>query len=152
MTIGIYRLSWDIEGKIFSYIGQSVNVETRTKTHLRKLATNSHTNKLMQEVYNAIGEPVVELLAEIPEYELNAAEAYYIDLYDSYFNGLNQTKGGGTRGGGPMGPWSPIDPYAPILNRHTRKPMETTLVDYIFNKWVFSFLVVFIYVIVTGGK
>lgn len=99
MTIGIYKISWGDE----VYIGQSVNVERRIKTHMNNLIKSKHSNNYMQAFYDRLGQPdFIGLICETPEWELNSAEVYFIEEYDSYRAGLNGNAGGGTRTGGSL--------------------------------------------------
>jgi group I intron endonuclease len=47
---GIYEIHNEWNGK--TYVGQSVNIRQRIKTHFSQLKNNSHENKAMQEDYN----------------------------------------------------------------------------------------------------
>ena len=92
MTIGIYKLNFKGTDKV--YIGQSVNsVTARYKQHLSTLTRGDGSPKL-QEAYNLYGLPSLELIEECNPSSINAREIYYIDRYDSLFNGFNATIGG----------------------------------------------------------
>ena len=96
--IGIYKITCKVNKKI--YIGQSLNVENRYKTHV-----NNHTNKNLKGDYNtkfyrALRKHGIENFTfEIVEVvedpaQLNQREAYWIKYYDSFKNGYNSTPGG----------------------------------------------------------
>lgn len=53
MKSGIYIIKSKINNK--SYIGSSIDIAKRFKTHLWRLNTNSHINKLLQNDYNSYG-------------------------------------------------------------------------------------------------
>lgn len=89
MTVGIYKLSFGPK----VYIGQSKNIEARYLDHLRDLKANISSKKL-NEAFVQYGYPILEILLEVCEEELNAAEKEAILIYDSYNNGLNATTGG----------------------------------------------------------
>ena len=105
MTIGIYKLQWDE----VVYIGQSVNVEKRIKTHMNNLVKSKHSNKAMQSMYDTWGPPnFAGLICEVNEHELNSAEVHFIEEFNSYHAGLNGNTGGGTRTGGELDrSWTP---------------------------------------------
>lgn len=50
MTIGIYKLK--LKGLPRVYVGSSVNIESRYKTHVRELAAGTHHNYKLQAAYN----------------------------------------------------------------------------------------------------
>lgn len=91
---GIYKITNSLNEK--SYIGQSVNVRDRIKTHIKcgigaEVAT---ANKLYTEMKkHGVWNFTFELLEECPRSELNAREAYWIKFYDSFNYGLNATQG-----------------------------------------------------------
>lgn len=94
--IGIYKIENQINGK--AYIGQSINIEQRWKTHIRE-GKNYHEGGRGYAIHKAISKYGVEnfsfvVLEECKEEELNDREKYWISQYDSYYNGYNCTKGG----------------------------------------------------------
>lgn len=54
MTIGIYLIQNIQNG--YSYIGSSINIENRIKTHFNNLRKHKHINKLLQYDFDAYGE------------------------------------------------------------------------------------------------
>lgn len=95
--IGIYKITNKINGK--SYIGQSIQIESRWKQHINAALRGSCFH-----IHNAIRKygkdnfifDVIELTTEDL---LNEREIYYISKYDTFNNGYNLTKGGdGNRG------------------------------------------------------
>jgi hypothetical protein len=91
---GIYKLEFRT-GEI--YIGQSISVDSRIKTHLKYLGRGTHGNKDMQELYNLYGSPDTEIIELCAPELLNQEEKKWIAYYDSYNNGLNKTNGGGIK-------------------------------------------------------
>lgn len=99
--IGIYKYTNNINGK--SYIGQSIDIESRKYQH----SANAYNEKAQDyncQIHQAIRKYGLdnfsfEILAEL-SYEgyskelLNYLERYYIKKYDSYKHGYNATEGG----------------------------------------------------------
>lgn len=94
--IGIYKITNNVNHK--TYIGQSVEVEERIKEHKRipfrenRPTYNYPLYKEMREygLENFSFEPLKECKKE----DLNRLELYYVELYNSFLNGYNQTPGG----------------------------------------------------------
>jgi len=84
MTIGIYALSWEEQDLI--YIGQSVNIESRFKKHLRLLCFNNHFNHRVQTTYKLYGKPVLFILEICLEDELNYKEYYWFKEFNNTLN------------------------------------------------------------------
>ena len=86
MTVGIYA----IKNKLLNryYIGSSIDVDNRMKSHFYGLDINKHHNSEMQIDFNnygaAIFESIVLLLCE--ENELIEKEQYFIDVIPSVYN------------------------------------------------------------------
>ena len=96
MSIGIYKITNKINN--LSYIGQSINIEERWKHHKRFPIKYSH-----YPLYKAFEEFGIEnfdfsILEICPITELNNKEIFYINKFNSYYHGYNQTKGGGDAG------------------------------------------------------
>lgn len=92
---GIYKLTDKSTGMV--YIGQSVNVADRWKTHIKYglgIDTPITPNKLYQAMQNSsLWYWTFELLEECPKDKLNKREKFWIDFYQSDKTGLN-SKGG----------------------------------------------------------
>lgn len=95
-TIGIYKITNKINGK--AYIGQSINIEKRWKNHkIDYLNKNSHSYDY--PLYRAfrkygINNFTFEIIEECKEKKLNEKEIFWIEHYNTFFNGYNQTLGG----------------------------------------------------------
>jgi group I intron endonuclease len=96
---GIYCFTNRINNK--KYIGQSVNLEERYKSHLRNY-NNPNNTSYSGKFYRALRKYGVEnfdyeiLYSEnfLSTETLNELEIYYIKLFDSFNNGYNMNKGG----------------------------------------------------------
>lgn len=53
MESGIYKIVCNATQGV--YIGQSIDVDNRLKTHLNELKNNNHCNKELQEDFNTYG-------------------------------------------------------------------------------------------------
>lgn len=96
---GIYRIENLINHK--NYIGQSVDIYERWTEHKWALNNKCHSNKHLTSSWDKYKEYSFKftILEQCEEDELNNREIYWIEYYDSYYNGYNQTKGGdGCRG------------------------------------------------------
>lgn len=87
--IGIYKIENSINGKV--YIGQSVDVDKRFKSHIRELRKGKHNNRFLQDDWNTFGEEAFtfELIKKCRSLYLNRNEKTYINEYDS----TNREKG-----------------------------------------------------------
>lgn len=86
MTIGIYLLRFT--GFDGVYIGQSINIEHRYKSHIASLKSNTCNSK-MYEAYKLYGVPILEILCECGIDNLDITEDTYIKEYNSVLEGLN---------------------------------------------------------------
>lgn len=89
--IGIYLITNKINGR--HYVGQSIDIARRWRQH-REIAPCGQT-----PLYKAIQKYGIEnfefcVLEECSKEELNDKEIQYIEQYNSYFGGYNQTRGG----------------------------------------------------------
>lgn len=91
MKQGIYRITNIDDGK--SYVGRSLDIETRWKQHQEALENGTHHSYKLQECYNSLDDKsklkyeVVELVDKVED--MPEREQYYYDVYDSYHNGYN---------------------------------------------------------------
>lgn len=88
MTMGIYKLNFNNTSKV--YIGQSVNIERRFKSH----SYIGGKGKKLQEAFKLYGKPNLEILHICDKDKLNTLEINYIKYFDSFNNGFNSTEGG----------------------------------------------------------
>ena len=92
--IGIYKITNNIDGKC--YIGQSKDIEARWKKHIsvynNKTAPNYKLYRAMKKY--GLSSFRFEIIEECEPEELNSREIYWIQYYDSFFNGYNMTLGG----------------------------------------------------------
>lgn len=89
----IYKLVFS-DGSV--YVGKTIrSLDTRFKEHCVKLRNNKHPSYKAQRKYNELGLPEIHTLEEnLSASELDTREIYWIDKLDSYYSGLNCTKGG----------------------------------------------------------
>jgi group I intron endonuclease len=101
MSIGIYIITNKINNK--SYIGQSINIEKRIKTHFWA-AFKENLPSYNYHIYQAIrkyGEDnftweILETIQEDDPKKLDELEQFYIKKYDSFKHGYNMNEGGNT--------------------------------------------------------
>lgn len=94
--IGIYKITNLINQH--SYIGQSVQIEKRWLRH-QKDAFDKTSKSYNYPLYQAIRKYGLEyfnfeVLELCDQAQLNQREIYWIEYYDTYINGYNQTLGG----------------------------------------------------------
>lgn len=97
MITGIYRITNLINNKV--YIGQSININKRTKEHFYKaeLESGQDYNSPLHRAIRKYGEEnfLVELLEECSVEDLDEREKYYIKINNSIIpNGYNISHGG----------------------------------------------------------
>lgn len=96
LACGIYKITNKITNK--SYIGQSINIESRwSKEKSRAFQPNCEEyNKTLFKSFRKHGLEnfTFEIIEECPMDQLDEKEQYYISLYDTYFQGYNETTGG----------------------------------------------------------
>lgn len=87
--IGIYIIvnTWNGKG----YVGQSVDMTRRLRSHRRKLRIGQHSNPHLQAAWNKYGESAFQfdILCECPETDLDALEEHYM----TEFHTLNTDHG-----------------------------------------------------------
>ncbi len=95
MTIGIYKLVFNGTNKI--YVGQSLNIEKRLCAHMSLLRRGLHAKKL-QDAYNTYGTPILEVILECEENELDVLEDIYLNKLNVVVSGFNTCRraGGGS--------------------------------------------------------
>lgn len=91
MTTGIYMIKNLVNGK--KYIGQSVDIDTRRRSHFYHLRDGSHRNPYLQKSFDKYGEEAFEfiVLEECPRELLDEKEDFYMKKYNSLVeeNGYN---------------------------------------------------------------
>ena len=90
--IGIYKITNKINGH--AYIGQSVNIQKRLTKHKHYEQEDSHYPLYRAFQKYGIENFLFEILEECTIDELDNREIYWIQYYDTFKNGYNQTSGG----------------------------------------------------------
>ena len=91
--IGIYKIINQINGKI--YIGQSVNIASRWSSHKSEFKKRKYDTKLYRAMEKyGLNNFALEIIEECAQDKLDEREVYWIEYYDSYHNGYNETFGG----------------------------------------------------------
>ena len=97
-TYCIYRIVCFPTGKV--YVGQTNNSRRRKKDHFRYLKRGQHHSSYMQAAYNKYGRRAFwfEVLeTDLSIEQANQREIYWIEVFDSFYNGFNATSGGDNR-------------------------------------------------------
>lgn len=86
MTIGIYKITNTVNGKV--YIGKSQNIEKRFNDHIYGLNRGINHNSHFQNAWNKYGEKnfkfeIIHTLKNYNEKEISDLEIYYISKYNS---------------------------------------------------------------------
>lgn len=91
---GVYEIVNIANGK--KYIGQSINILTRWKDHIKELNKNKSRCTLLQRAWNKYGADnfVFNILKKCNEDDLDYFETHYISLYDTINSGYNIESGG----------------------------------------------------------
>lgn len=76
------------------YIGSTTKLNARKQRHFKNLKDNTHHSNKLQNSYNKHGETnfifeVIEICGDVSNSILLHKEQYWIDFYDSYYNGYN---------------------------------------------------------------
>ena len=93
---GIYKITNTINNKC--YIGQSIDIEKRFRQHKNNY-DNSNELSYDAHFYRAIRKHGIdnfkfEIIEECEQDRLDEREIFWIDYYDSFYNGYNSTLGG----------------------------------------------------------
>lgn len=94
--IGIYKIENLVNHKC--YIGQAVDINKRWRRH-RETYTDTTSREYEYPIYRAMRKYGIEnfsfeIVEECLREELNEKERFYIEKYDTFFGGYNQTLGG----------------------------------------------------------
>lgn len=96
----IYKITNQINNKC--YIGQTVRTDpfVRWQEHLRSRFYERCANRALYRAMNKYGIEafIFEVIEEVPIDLVNEKEQYYIQYYNSFHNGYNETLGGDGRG------------------------------------------------------
>ena len=89
--IGIYKITNKNNNKV--YIGQSNNLERRYKEHFE---WNNNSTQYIDLLIKDLGKDnfLYEIIEECSFSELDDREKYWINYYNSFYEGYNKTKGG----------------------------------------------------------
>lgn len=91
----IYKITNKVNNKI--YIGQTIKtVEKRFQQHKNNSNKPYFSQIVLYKAFNKYGIDnfICEQIEEVPNELLDEREKYWIEYYDSYFNGYNSTLGG----------------------------------------------------------
>ena len=91
----IYKITNTLNNKI--YIGQTVkSVQKRFTQHKNNSNKEYFSQIVLYKAFNKYGIEnfICEEIEEVPNEKLDEREKYWIDYYDSYFDGYNSTLGG----------------------------------------------------------
>lgn len=90
---GIYKITNNLNSKV--YIGQSVDISTRLKAHIKAgLGIDSSNNKLYTEMKDiGVENFSFEIIEECERAQLNERERFWIEYYQSTDFGYNIQKG-----------------------------------------------------------
>lgn len=92
---GIYKITNLENQKV--YIGQSVDIKTRLKTHIKRgLGAETPTRNKLYTIMNKVGVEnfSYEIIEQCTREQLNDKERYWISYFESQDFGYNETKGG----------------------------------------------------------
>lgn len=94
ILIGIYKITNKINGK--SYIGQSIDIVQRWRSHRIKAYNTAEYNYPLYRAIRKYGIEnfTFEVIQECSKEQLNELEQYYINYFNTFSDGYNQTLGG----------------------------------------------------------
>ena len=91
--MGIYKIINNINGKI--YVGQSVDIAKRWSSHKTEFKKQKYDTKLYRAIAKyGLENFTLEVIEECAQNKLDEREVYWIEYYDSYHKGYNETLGG----------------------------------------------------------
>ena len=93
---GIYGVV-DTKTNSVKYVGQSVDIKRRWKDHRNYKGKNNILSKAFRK--NGLDRYKFIILEECSQKDLDDKEIYWINKYDTYYNGYNATLGGGGKRG-----------------------------------------------------
>lgn len=105
------------------YIGQTVDIKRRIATHYSRLRLNKHKNVYLQNSFNKYGINKIKwfiLQDYIPHEKLNNIEKQWINNFNSYKNGFNDTVGGNN---------------STYYKKLTAQNVENMITDYLYNNY-----------------
>lgn len=89
---GVYIIH-DLDYGVY-YVGQSINVIKRLRGHFNGQASKGGADDLNEALISGHNMEVALLRLQNSSFrDLNDMEAYFIDYFDSYYNGYNRTRG-----------------------------------------------------------
>ncbi len=91
----IYKITNKVNNKV--YIGQTIKtVEKRFQQHKNNSNKEYFSQIVLYKAFNKYGIEnfICEQIEQVPNNLLDKREKYWIEYYDSYFNGYNSTLGG----------------------------------------------------------
>ena len=91
----IYKITNKVNNKV--YIGQTIKtVEKRFQQHKNNSNKEYFSQIVLYKAFNKYGIEnfICEQIEQVPNNLLDEREKYWIEYYDSYFNGYNSTLGG----------------------------------------------------------
>ena len=91
--MGIYKITNQVNGKI--YVGQSVDISSRWSSHKSEFKRQKYDTKLYRAMNKyGLKNFILEIIEECPQDKLDEREVYWINYYNSYQDGYNETLGG----------------------------------------------------------
>ena len=93
----IYKITNTLNGKV--YIGQTIKTIQKRFTQHKNNSNKEHFSQIvLYKAFNKYGIEnfTCEEVEEVPNEELDEREKYWIEYYNSYFDGYNSTLGGRT--------------------------------------------------------
>lgn len=91
----IYKITNTLNNKV--YIGQTVKTVSKRFTQHKNNSNKEYFSQIvLYKAFNKYGIEnfICEEIEEVPNEKLDEREKYWIEYYDSYFNGYNSTLGG----------------------------------------------------------